>query len=50
MADYWNWWLVIAILVGALALVPTIMGFFGGNKFDVKGKVGLHTIEHLGRC
>jgi 3-dehydrosphinganine reductase len=39
MADSLSWWAAVGILVGALILVPTIMGLFGGNKFDVQGKV-----------
>ena len=34
-----NWVTIAAIIAGTLISIPIIMGFFGGNKFDVKGKV-----------
>jgi hypothetical protein len=39
MADILNYWTITGIVIGLLVLLPSIMGFFGGNKFDVKGKV-----------
>jgi 3-dehydrosphinganine reductase len=39
MADNLNYWALAGIGLVSLLLIPTIMGFFGGNKFIVKGKV-----------
>ena len=39
MADALNYWTIASIIIGLVILLPSIMGFFGGNKFDVKGKV-----------
>jgi 3-dehydrosphinganine reductase len=41
MADIINYWTIASIVVGLAVLLPFIMGFFSGNKFDVKGKVSL---------
>jgi hypothetical protein len=41
MADIINYWTIASIIVGLAVLLPFIMGFFSGNKFDVKGKVSL---------
>lgn len=32
-------WTIVSLVVGLLVTIPSIMGFFGKNKFDVKGKV-----------
>ncbi|KAL2068469.1 hypothetical protein VTL71DRAFT_16567 [Oculimacula yallundae] len=44
-------WTVFSIVVGLLVITPSIMGLFGGNKFDVKGKTVLLTgaSEGMGR-
>ncbi|KAK2625964.1 hypothetical protein QTJ16_005276 [Diplocarpon rosae] len=44
-------WTVASVLVGLLASLPVIMGFFGGNKFNVRGKTVLLTgaSEGMGR-
>jgi 3-dehydrosphinganine reductase len=39
MATTLSYWTIASIVIGLLALFPSIMGFFGKNKFDVKGKV-----------
>ena len=39
MATTLNIWTIVAIVLGALAVLPSIMGLFGKNKFDVNGKV-----------
>lgn len=39
MATTLNIWTAVAILLGALTVLPSIMGLFGKNKFDVNGKV-----------
>ena len=43
-----NYWTTGGIIIGLLVLLPTIMGFFGKNKFDVKGKVS-HDSYRLGQ-
>ncbi|CZT12681.1 hypothetical protein WAI453_005566 [Rhynchosporium graminicola] len=44
-------WTILSIVIGLLVITPSIMGFFGGNKFDVKGKTVLLTgaSEGMGR-
>ncbi|KAI9049252.1 hypothetical protein LZ554_007099 [Drepanopeziza brunnea f. sp. 'monogermtubi'] len=46
-----GFWTIASIVVGLLVLIPSIMGLFGGNKFDVKGKTVLITgaSEGMGR-
>jgi 3-dehydrosphinganine reductase len=39
MATNINSWTVIGALLGALVLIPSIMGLFSKNKFNVNGKV-----------
>jgi 3-dehydrosphinganine reductase len=39
MASAISYWTIAAVVVGFAVLLPFIMGFFGGNKFEVKGKV-----------
>jgi 3-dehydrosphinganine reductase len=41
MSDIINYWTIASIVVGLAVLLPFIMGFFSGNKLDVKGKVSL---------
>ncbi|KAH8778329.1 3-ketodihydrosphingosine reductase-like protein tsc10 [Hyaloscypha sp. PMI_1271] len=43
MADIINYWTIASIVAGLAVLLPFIMGFFSGNKFDVKGKTVLIT-------
>jgi len=43
MATTLNIWTIVAILLGALAILPSIMVLFGKNKFDVNGKTVLLT-------
>ena len=45
MADTLNYWTIASIVVGLVVLLPSIMGFFGGNKFDVKSKVSLQPLN-----
>jgi 3-dehydrosphinganine reductase len=47
MADILSYWTIASIIVGLVVLLPSIMGFFGGNKFDVKGKVCLQHLHTL---
>ncbi|KAK0116524.1 3-dehydrosphinganine reductase [Cadophora gregata] len=44
-------WTIASIVVGFLAILPSIMGLFGKNKFDVNGKTVLLTgaSEGMGR-
>ncbi|KAH9221727.1 3-ketodihydrosphingosine reductase-like protein tsc10 [Leptodontidium sp. 2 PMI_412] len=44
-------WTIVSLVVGLLVTIPSIMGFFGKNKFDVKGKTVLLTgaSEGMGR-
>jgi hypothetical protein len=35
----YSYWTIAALLLGTALLIPIIMGFFGGNKFPVEGKV-----------
>ena len=39
MASALGYWTIASTVVGLLVLLPSIMGFFSKNKFDVKGKV-----------
>jgi 3-dehydrosphinganine reductase len=39
MAAALSYWTIASIVVGVLVLLPSIMGLFSKNKFDVKGKV-----------
>jgi hypothetical protein len=39
MATNLTIWTTIGIVIGALAILPSIMGLFGKNKFVVNGKV-----------
>lgn len=39
MAAGVSYWTIASVIVGAVAFIPFIMGFFGGNKFNVQGKV-----------
>ena len=39
MASTLGYWTIASIVVGLLALLPSIMGLFSKNKFNVKGKV-----------
>lgn len=32
-------WVIGTAVVGLLLIIPFVMGFFGSNQFDVKGKV-----------
>ncbi len=34
-----SYWTVSAIVLGLALALPSIMGLFSGNKFDVNGKV-----------
>ena len=47
MADAVNYWTIAGIIIGLLVLLPSIMGLFGGNKFNVKGKVCWEPHGHL---
>jgi hypothetical protein len=47
MADTLNYWTIASIIIGLLVLLPSIMGLFGGNKFDVKGKVCWKPLDHF---
>lgn len=40
MAESLSYWTVGSLLFCLLLILPTIMGLFGGNKFNVLGKVG----------
>merc|ERR1711939_1036284 len=44
-------WTIASVVVGFLVLIPSIMGLFGKNKFDVNGKTVLVTgaSEGMGR-
>jgi hypothetical protein len=39
MATTLNFWTIVALIPGLLLLLPSIMGFFSKNKFNVSGKV-----------
>jgi 3-dehydrosphinganine reductase len=42
-----NYWTLGSIALGFLLVLPSIMGLFGKNKFDVKGKVCIgHAVRH----
>ncbi|PQE12152.1 short-chain dehydrogenase protein [Rutstroemia sp. NJR-2017a BVV2] len=43
MAPAISYWTIAALVLGFAVLLPFIMGFFGGNKFEVKGKTILLT-------
>jgi hypothetical protein len=34
-----SWIIVTTAVIGAVVILPFIMGLFGGNKFQVEGKV-----------
>lgn len=38
-----SYWTLATIIIGAIAILPTIMGFFSKNKFEVAGKVILYS-------
>ena len=40
-------WTIASVVVGFLVLIPSIMGLFGKNKFDVNGKVRRKPISSL---
>ncbi|TVY56868.1 3-ketodihydrosphingosine reductase gsl-3 [Lachnellula cervina] len=53
--DLSSWTIVAVIVLGFLVLLPTIMGFFSSNKFDVSGKPFQTVLltgasEGMGKC
>ncbi|CAL3965582.1 unnamed protein product [Diplocarpon coronariae] len=51
LLDLGGWTIIASLVAGLLVLLPFIMGFFGGNKFNVKGRTVLLTgaSEGMGR-
>ncbi|KAG9229133.1 hypothetical protein BJ875DRAFT_475713 [Amylocarpus encephaloides] len=43
MFEAYSYWTIACLVLGGLIIIPTIMGFFAGNKFEVDGKTVLLT-------
>lgn len=44
MAEILDSWTIASLLFGLLLFVLSIMGLFGGNKFNVQGKAGIRSL------